>query len=107
MQSHAKHIAPIAIYTRGGPEARDAREGARVESCRGGGELLREGDPPTVRGPHSTDNVTFFNPRVLLYLRRLQAARKVQTVKVRLLSLERQRGGRLGRRRTRLRRDGR
>lgn len=60
------------------------------EEClgRGGGVLPREGGAPTVRGPHSTDNVTFFNPRFTLFAPP-SAARKAQTVKVRLLSLYR------------------
>lgn len=41
-----------------------------------------------MRGPHSTDNVTFFNPRFTLFAPP-SAARKAQTVKVRLLSLYR------------------
>lgn len=48
----------------------------------------RERGAPTVRGPHSTDNVTFFNPRFTLFAPP-SAARKAQTVKVRLLSLYR------------------
>lgn len=66
-----------------------AREEDPREECRGGGGFSRErGRTPMVRGPHSTDNVTFFNPRFTLFAPP-SATRKVQTVKVRLLSLYR------------------
>lgn len=69
-----ERVDPIARYV--------AREEIPREECRGGGGVL------TVRGPHSTDNVTFFNPRFTLFAPP-SAARKAQTVKVRLLSLYR------------------
>lgn len=61
---------------------------SRERSAAGVGVLPREGGVLTVRGPHSTDNVTFFNPRFTLFAPP-SAARKAQTVKVRLLSLYR------------------
>lgn len=54
----------------------------------GGPPAIERGGVLTVRGPHSTDNVTFFNPRFTLFAPP-SAARKAQTVKVRLLSLYR------------------
>lgn len=75
-----ERVDPIARYV--------AREEVPRKECRGGGESSRERGAPTVRGPHSTDNVTFFNPRFTLFVPP-SAARKAQTVKVRLLSLYR------------------
>lgn len=76
-----ERVDPIARYV--------AREEVPREECRGGGGSSRvRGGAPTVRGPHSTDNVAFFNPRFTLFAPP-SAARKVQTVKVRLLSLYR------------------
>lgn len=75
-----ERVDPIARYV--------TREEVPREECRGGGGLSCVRGAPTVRGPHSTDNVTFFNPRFTLFAPP-SAARKAQTVKVRLLSLYR------------------
>lgn len=76
-----ERVDPIARYV--------VREEVPREECRGGGGSSRvRGGVLTVRGPHSTDNVTFFNPRFTLFAPP-SAARKAQTVKVRLLSLYR------------------
>lgn len=61
---------------------------SRERSAAGVGGPPARGGVLTVRGPHSTDNVTFFNPRFTLFAPP-SAARKAQTVKVRLLSLYR------------------
>lgn len=58
-----ERVDPIARYV--------AREEVPREERRGGGGPPARGGLPTVRGPHSTDNVTFLIP-VLLYLRRLR-----------------------------------
>lgn len=81
MLHERERVDPIARYV--------AREEVPREECRGGGDPpARGGGASTVRGPHSTDNVTFFNPRFTLFAPP-PAARKAQTVKVRLLSLYR------------------
>lgn len=82
MLHERERVDPIARYVAREEVPREEKE------CRGGGESSRERGAPTVRGPHSTDNVTFFNPRFTLFAPP-SAARKAQTVKVRLLSLYR------------------
>lgn len=61
---------------------------SRERSAAGvGGPPARGRGTPTVRSPHSTDNVTFFNPRFTLFAPPSAAGGRLKTVKVRLLSL--------------------
>lgn len=65
-----------------GTRERERRSIAGVGSPARGGEVL------AVRSPHSTDNVTFFNPRFTLFAPPSRSRGRPQTVTVRLLSLE-------------------
>lgn len=71
-----------------------AKEGVREKERKrkniaGVGSLARGGEVPAVRSPHSTDNVTFFNPRFTLFAPPSRSRGRPQTVIVRLLSLYR------------------
>lgn len=61
------------------------------KSIAGVGSPTRGGEVLAVRSPHSTDNVTFFNPRFTLFAPPSRSRGRPQTVIVRLLSLYRER----------------
>lgn len=73
MLHERERVDPIARYA--------AREEVRERCGAGVGGPPASGEAPTVRSPHSTDNVTFFNPRFTLFAPP-SAASKAQTVKV-------------------------
>lgn len=86
-----ERVDPAAKYV--AREKRDpAKEGERErKSVAGVGSLTRGGEVLAVRSPHSTDNVTFFNPRFTLFAPPSRSRGRPQTVIVRLLSLYRER----------------
>lgn len=86
-----ERVDPTAKYVAREKRA-PARERKREKEHCGGGEFReRRREVLAVRSPHSTDNVTFFNPRFTLFAPPSRSRGRPQTVIVRLLSLYRER----------------
>lgn len=87
-----RHLIDHTSRERVDPTAKErgTRERERERcSIAGVGSSARGREVLAVRSPHSTDNVTFFNPRFTLFAPPSRSRGRPQTVTVRLLSLER------------------
>lgn len=78
-----ERVVPVARYVAQEETSQERNKGERrgLLNRASWGRGACERGALTVRGPHSTDNVTFFNPRFTLFAPP-SVARKAQTVKV-------------------------